>query len=149
MPRIKRYKPRQTQIELHSEGYSGFQRFGGWDEKTQALAPIKYSQLVEKHSGGDFAVLPYALDSITLAVEAGLIDTETFVDQAFASRHDFLAFCKDLEMAGDFWVNERHFYAFFEMFGSEEDLTTYPDIAATLERDYATGPAARITHARQ
>ncbi len=134
MPKIKAYKPHPSVIWLDAEGYRENRSFGGWDTKEQSLIPMEYAYLAAM----DKDPKRWALDSITLAVEAGAIDTDTFVAQAFATPADFEAFCTAL---GDFdlWVNDRHKYAFRSLVGDVSRVDTYARLGEGLTKKF--GPA--------
>lgn len=73
----------------------------------------------------------YALDSITLAMEAGIFkDTDTFIAKAFATTEDAAEFVEALRDHEYYWLNERHFYAFSHALNCDESqMRTYPEIA--------------------
>jgi len=103
-------------------------------KKKQSLVPIEYAKL----AATDNDPQRWALDSITLAVEAGAIDTDGFVEQAFATRADFEAFCIAL---CDFywWLNDRHMFAFRSLVGDVSYVDTYAHLGESLAQKF--GPA--------
>ena len=76
------------------------------------------------------------VDNITAAVEAGLVDDETFFEDFFASMEEIQALVERLNDMEHWWVNERHYHAMSALLdNSEEDCTTYEKIGdALLER---------------
>lgn len=131
MPKIKGYKPHPSIIWLDTEGYRENRRFGGWDTQKKALVPIDYPNLAVAENDPQ----RWALDSITLAVEAGTIDTDTFVEQAFATRADFEAFCNALRDF-DWWLNDRHMFAFCSLVSDVSHVDTYAHLGESLARKY-------------
>jgi hypothetical protein len=74
---IKKYKfkTRRLGTSMHE--------MGGFDSKTNTFNPLKVRKGFEVHQ---------ALDAITVAVEAGIIDNEKFVSQLFDKKADFTKF---------------------------------------------------------
>ncbi len=136
MPKIKAYKPHPSVIWLDAEGYRENRCFGGWETKKKSLIPMQYANV----AATDNDPQRWALDAITLAIEAGVIDTDTFVAQAFATQVDFEAFCTAL---GDFdwWLNDRHKYAFRSLVGDVSRVDTYAHLGEGLVQKF--GPAGR------
>lgn len=134
MALIRGYTPTLTPISCKDKGKT-HSKFGGWQDTTKTMTPMRFSKLPRR----DDLASPeeWALNSITLAVEAGIVDAASWGKQLFASSNDLLAFCDALSDYDLFWVNERHFHAFRELTGFQEDaLTTYPDIANALREAY-------------
>jgi len=136
MPKIKAYKPHPSVIWVDAEGYRENGRFGGWETKKQSLIPMEYAYLAATDNDSQ----RWALDSITLAIEAGAIDTDTFVAQAFATPADFEAFCTALSDF-DWWLNDRHKNAFRSLVGDVSRVDTYAHLSEGLVKKF--GPAGR------
>lgn len=101
---------------------------GGYDPRTGKLVPFK-------NISDDFdeSLINEMLDSLTAAVEAGLGSPENFLSDFFATDRDVQNFADALDDYADegtFWVNERHFYAFLNAAGAqEENAVTYGAMA--------------------
>ena len=80
----------------------------------------------------------YVLDCITLAVEADFFTSrETLKSYVFATEDDFDAFCTALTKY-DWWLNERHFYAFAVLLDADEfSIRTYAELAQEFRDEYA------------
>jgi hypothetical protein len=78
------------------------------------------------------AYVQYALDSITHAVEAGVIDDDKWLWEIFDAPASLAQFALDLTTHyKDFWLNERHRNAFMRLV-SADDLLTYVTLADAL-----------------
>lgn len=129
---IQSYKPMQSEVNLSSHVYIPLRNLGGWNENKQVLIPMQFTAMKD-----DYAPTQYALDCITLAIEAGVVDANRLLETAFSTRDDFDAFIKALRGYGEtYWVNERHFHALRELVGDETYAKTYADAADTLEEIY-------------
>ena len=112
--------------------YPEFQNFGGWDKSANLIKPIQY---IKATNAVETSAVQWALESIVLAYEHGLItDQQSFV-QCFESPGDIAEFCgavRDYE----YWLNERIFWCFHNILGiPEERMLTFADLADTLEFD--------------
>lgn len=133
---------RNTKIAM--EIYADCAQFGGWQPIANRFDPLRFIDAVAMFGSG--TQTQYALDCITLAVEAGFfLMREDLKPAVFASEADFDAFCSALEKY-DWWLNERHFYAFAVLLDAEEfALRTYAELAAEFRDTYAAYPIAPQT----
>lgn len=101
---------------------------GGYDPRTGKLTPFK-------NISDDFdeSLINQMLDSMTVAVEAGLGTPATFFKDFFATEKDVQNFADaldDYSAEETFWVNDRHFYAFINAVeADEENAVTYSAMA--------------------
>jgi hypothetical protein len=111
-----------------SDSYKEFKKFGGWDTKLEKFTPIQFALLVLEN-GDKGSSTNYALDCIALSFEAGFfVESESFLKGTFAAPKDLIVFCEQLQEY-DFWLNERHFYAFLELLQCDEsEIKTYEDV---------------------
>lgn len=110
-------------------------RFAGWDPRLSQFEPFVMKG--ELRSSDVF--VEYVLDSVTAAVEAGILVDE-FVPQAlFSSEELYRQFVQYLfDFGEDRWMNERHFHAFLKLFVMEAEVCSYQRLAETLaELEYA------------
>jgi hypothetical protein len=116
--------------------YAEFKNYGGWDPESKHYVPIRFTDMVIDTDAGGSAT-NYALDSITLSYESGTFqDHESFLKGAFVSPRDLLTFCEQLHDY-QFWLNERHFYAFLELLNLDEsEMRTYEEVADALEQAF-------------
>jgi hypothetical protein len=130
MSPIKPYTVKSTSITLNNAEYDKYRPFGGYDEVKKAYTPLRFAEISDELEGSGTQV-NYALDSITLAMEAGIFkDSDTFVAKAFATTEDAAEFVEALRGHEYYWLNERHFYAFSHAFNCDESqMRTYPEIA--------------------
>lgn len=136
MTATKGYAAKPTPIIFeHVDGEkaaSAYIEFGGWCTKTRKLGSIRVADLATMPGA---AVISWVLDSLTAAVEAGVMDDETYLQKLFSSREDLDAFVHALREESDIlWVNDRHFRALEALTGyGDEHLLTYAAIADALE----------------
>ena len=137
MTRIWPLTVRNTKIAM--EIYADCATFGGWQPMSQTFTPLRFAEAIATFGAG--TQTQYALDCITLAIEAGAFATrEEFKTAVFATETDFDAFCGALAKY-DWWLNERHFYAFAVLLDAEEfTLRTYAELAAEFHAEYAPYP---------
>jgi len=131
---INAYEPKPTHISLESE----HKRFGGWNPETKLFTPIKFAAL-RKQDPFPFSAETHVLNCITFAAEAGALDGKKFVEQVFAKRSDFDAFCDGLEVCDTYWMNDRHFYAVLDLAGDESLVLTYQLLGESLYETYTEG----------
>lgn len=139
---VTAYTPRFTEISYDGidqntpagelpELLDRLQQRGGFDPRTGLLVPFK-------NISDDFdeSLINQMLDSMTAAVEAGLGEPATFLQDFFATNQDVQNFADALDDYADegtFWVNERHFYAFINAAkASEEHAVTYSAMAERI-----------------
>lgn len=136
MSPIKPYTVKNTPVTLGNPDYDKYRPFGGFDEVRKAYTPLRFAEISDELEGSGTQV-NYALDSITLAMEAGIFkDSDTFVAKAFATAEDAAEFVEALRDHEYFWLNERHFYAFSHAFNCDESqMRTYPEIADLIAND--------------
>jgi hypothetical protein len=136
MSAIKPYTAKITPIDLKSTSYDKYRSFGGFDEAKKIYAPLRFAEISDELEGSGEQV-NYALDSIALAMEAGIFkDSDTFVAKAFATTADAAEFVEALRDHEYFWLNERHFYAFSHGLNCDESqMRTYPDIADLIANE--------------
>jgi hypothetical protein len=130
MSPIKPYTIQHTPVELNATSYDKYRSFGGYDEAKKAYTPLRFGEISDELEGSGMQV-NYALDSITLAMEAGIFkDSDTFIAKAFATTEDAAEFVEALRDHEYYWLNERHFYAFSHALNCDESqMRTYPEIA--------------------
>ena len=128
---------RQTRIKF--EIYSDCIQFGGWNSFGKSFEPLRF--IAASNAFGIGTQTQYALDCISLAVEADFFTTrETLKASVFATKEDFEAFCSALEKY-DWWLNERHFYAFAVLLDADEfSIRTYAELAQEFRDTYAKYP---------
>lgn len=112
MSKIEAYKPRITPIPYDNLNtayppmcYVNHEKTGGWHPETKAIT-------VFKATAEEFSVEEF-LWNMAAAVEAGCVDSDTFVLDFFGSLERVDAFAEALEEydSQEFWVNERLFHA--------------------------------------
>lgn len=110
MALIEAYKltPRELSFEGNpyaAKNYAEFvKRCGGFDSKKKTVTKMKW----EAEAG--FDLWPY-LDSLTGAVEAGLVDDEKWPSQLFASKQDLAEFAAALHNYHDWRIIDRWYQA--------------------------------------
>ena len=112
-------------------------KWGGFDPKTNAVVPFKIIT-----SDDRIGSLQEYLDNMTVAIEAGVVFSETFVLDFFGTEKKAHAFADLLaDEYPEFWVNDRHFNALQSALGSnEDDCATYAGLAEVF-RDKASEEA--------
>jgi len=137
MTKIWPFTVRQTRIKF--EIYSDCVQFGGWNSFDKSFTPLRFVEAAAEFGFG--TQTQYALDCISLAVESDFFTTrETLKTSVFAAEEDFDAFCTSLEKY-DWWLNERHFYAFAVLLDAEEfSIRTYAELAQEFRDEYAKYP---------
>ncbi len=128
---------RQTRIKF--EIYADCVQFGGWNSLSKTFDPLRFIDAAAAFGFG--TQTQYALDCISLAVEADFFTTrESLKASVFASEDDFNAFCTALSTF-NWWLNERHFYAFAVLLDAEEfSIRTYAELAQEFREEYAKYP---------
>lgn len=111
-------------------------RHGGFDPHTRKLQPLRRL--------GELDRVQYALDSIAAASEEGLFDRSDFLPRCFATHGEYRDFICQLREFDAYWVNERHFYAMFQLIGEEGACTTYPRIARSLDRIWSAARSGEV-----
>lgn len=136
MSPIKPYTVKSTPITLSNAEYDKYRVFGGYDEVKKVYTPLRFAEISDELEGYG-AQVNYALDSIALAMEAGIFkDSDTFVAKAFATTADAAEFAEALRDHEYYWLNERHFYAFSHAFNCDESqMRTYPEIADLIANE--------------
>lgn len=137
---MKKIWPQQIQrTKIKMEIYADCAQFGGWNPLAKSFDPISFQEAVTAFGFG--TQTQYVLDCITLAVEAHFFSNrETLKETVFASEDDFDAFCTALSKY-DWWLNERHTYAFAVLLNNEEfTIRTYADLAVEFHEAYAKSP---------
>ena len=102
-----------------------------WDSKTKKVTPIKSLEMVDMYM---------VLDSITHAVEAGVVDTLTWPQQFFAKKAVFLEFIEQLAEYDDCWrITDQWWQALAALANviDEEGFISTDDIANELFNDAA------------
>lgn len=136
MTPIKPYTVKCTPINIKDAEYDKYRPFGGYDEAKKTYTPLRFSEISDELEGSGTQV-GYALDSITLAMEAGIFkDSDTFVAKSFATKEDAAEFVEALRNHEYYWLNERHFYAFSHALNCDESqMRTYPEIADLISNE--------------
>lgn len=127
MSKIEAYQPRCTLspyddwAKFKPDFYVTHENTGGFNPETKAITPFKAD--FEEFSAEDF------LHNMTAAVEAGCVDSDTFVLDFFGSSERAEAFADFLDeyAESEFWVNERFFHAMVDA------LNTYEGGCVTFE----------------
>ncbi len=131
------YAPAITSIEV-DEGYkNSLSAFGGWNPETKKISQLQFVKMVTAYNQGA-ALSPsfFAMDNMTLAIEAGALNEKNFHEML--SGADFDALCDELVDMEEAWVNDRHFHAIAAILGYfEEQLNTYPNIGVALREAFA------------
>ena len=105
--------------------------FGGYDPDKKVMNPLRNVAKLLKAEGA--SGMQYMLDSIAAAYELEpYSDFAVFQERCFASPSELHEFASNTSCYCDFWVNERHFAAFFALVGAEEGVRTYEDIGETV-----------------
>jgi hypothetical protein len=143
---VAAYKPRFTPISYDGidnqtppaelpEFLDRHEKRGGYDPRSGKLTPFK--NISEDF---DESMMNEMLDSMTVAVEAGLGTPATFFTDFFATEQDVQNFADaldDYSAEGTFWVNDRHFNAFLHATqASEENAVTYAAMADHIRALY-------------
>lgn len=137
MTKIWPQQVKRTRIKM--EIYADCVQFGGWQAFTKTFEPIRFQEAIAAYGRG--TQTQYVLDCITLAVEAHFFTTrESLKASVFASEADFNTFCDALAQF-DWWMNERHAYAFAMLLDNEEfTIRNYAELAVEFRGEYAQYP---------
>lgn len=142
MSLIQKYNPSIETLCFESPKYMGdhgyrefVEKYGGfapWEYGERRLTPLKFAEDEYLH---------LYLDSLTGAVEGGLVDSAKWPSQLFASPTDLAQFLDTLSTYDDCYrINDRWWLMLSKLSGGpgdEEGFITCQDIAAELE-DVAT-----------
>jgi hypothetical protein len=109
---------------------------GGFDPLARTLTPLRRLAQLDR--------VQFVLDSIAAASETGLYAKVDFLPVCFATHADYREFLGQLRTFEDYWVNERHFYAFLALVGEESGCTTYGRIARSLDRKWSAAASGEI-----
>src|SRR5712692_5312076 len=136
MSLIKPYTVKSTPITLNDAEYDKYRTFGGYDEVKKVYTPLRFAEISDEFEGSG-AQVNYALDCITLAMEANIFkNSDTFIAKAFATKEDAAEFVEALRGHEYYWLNERHFYAFSHALNCDESqIRTYPEIADLIAHE--------------
>ena len=89
------YTPAITAIEVDKDYNSNRTAFGGWNPETKKITKIHFLKMMTALNGGAALSPPfYAMDTMTLAIEAGALDEKNF--REMLSRADLDALCDEL-----------------------------------------------------
>lgn len=128
------FQPQQLMFENEHfvEGAAAwFQKFGGFDAATKKLKPLTIP-------GGNVAAecpeMYYVLDSITAAVEAGLLKRKKWSQQLFADESSMQVFLDDLAGYEECWrIGDRWHFALAAIAdGNDEGFVTGAELADRL-----------------
>ncbi|MBB5427491.1 hypothetical protein HDG40_005670 [Paraburkholderia sp. JPY158] len=134
MAKIESYNAKPTPLIFEDQEsekqIAALLEFGGWNPDKQALTPIRVGALAAKPGT---PTLTWVFDSLSASAEAGILDSENWLNQVFASGDDLQVFIELLQESGDiWWVNDRHFWA-LECLGFDESSTaTHVGVADAL-----------------
>jgi len=129
-------KPISTPLHFEQAGQAAnwqkeFLTHGGLNIETGDFVKFK-----NMSAGGEFEFVEYVLDSIAGATEFGSVALFEYADfeALFSKPSEIPAFLEALSGYGeDFWLNERHFRAFFDLIIRDEmECNTHQAIASTL-----------------
>lgn len=134
MAKIESYNAKPTPLIFEDNAsekqVAAMLEFGGWDPAKKALTPIRVGALVAKPGA---PTITWVFDSLAAAAEAGVLDSEDWMNQVFASGDDLQVFIELLQESGDiWWVNDRHFWALECLGFDESDTVTYARVADAL-----------------
>lgn len=111
---------------------------GGFNPVTRELTPMQYvTANMSVHE---------ALDHITAAAEAGVIDKNAWASQLFAGEHELEGFLDDLEGYDECYrITDRWWTALYELTGTidEEGFVRSDEIAETLRESIEAGAKRR------
>lgn len=99
---------------------------GGYDAASNTFKPLSAEQVTTMH---------LTLDSITVAVEKGLLDSDSWTQQLFADEEAFETFLRELSSIEDCYrINDRNWYALFSISGAvdEEGVVRGDELADAL-----------------
>ena len=142
MTQIKSYKHTPVGIEHDNASQSTENKWssecaerGGFNPVTKVLTPMRY--------GSGAMAMHEALDAITAAAEAGIIDDDDWVTQLFSNDAELEAFFEELEQYDDCYrINDRWWRALAELAGSanfEEGFVSCREIVDGLRESIAEG----------
>jgi hypothetical protein len=107
---------------------------GGFNPFTREFTPMRFaSEGMELHE---------ALDAITAAVEAGIVDRNSWACQLFAGEEELDGFLEELEYYDECYrIIDRWWYAIAELVGAddEEGLISSAEVANALRNSIADG----------
>lgn len=109
MAKLNAYKAKPTpsifEDKESEKQVAALLKFGGWDPTKKTLTPIRVGALAAKPGS---PTITWVFDSLAAAAEAGALDDEDWLQQAFASNDDLQVFIELLQESGDiWWVNDR------------------------------------------
>ncbi|MDE2255783.1 MAG: hypothetical protein KGL42_16170 [Betaproteobacteria bacterium] len=110
-------------------------RHGGYEPDSQTMTPLHgvSDLLPEDDTSNAESGMQFILDSIAGAYEAGTYQTfEQFVERCFATEGEFRAFAENTSVYEMYWMNERHYAAFYEFKGEDYGIRTYEELGETL-----------------
>lgn len=110
-------KPRSLSFEneYSLKDYNAFvKKHGGFDPKKKKVKPMTWSNV----AGVD---LWHYLDSLTGAIEAGLVDDEKWPAQLFATKDDLAGFIEVLSTYDEFWRITDRWYQALGLLGDFDD----------------------------
>ncbi|WP_430407321.1 hypothetical protein [Hydrogenophaga sp.] len=87
-------------------------KVGGFDPHTQTVTPLTFDDAFDTY---------YYLDSLTGAVEAGLVDDEKWPSQLFASKSDLENFLAELDTYDQQWRITDRWYQALGLLGGFDD----------------------------
>lgn len=126
------YTPTPTKLQFERDGslklwMESHAKLGGWNPETKTFTAFTLS---EDFDDGE---TNYVLDSLAAAVEAGVLEQDSFIDVAFG-KDGLTNFVPMLEAydESEFWVNERFAQAFMYLGFYEGQCRTFSSIAEAL-----------------
>lgn len=130
------YTPQKLSFEYDDDSAKQYAAFvkanGGFNHSTCALTPLRLTTALME----DFNRTLHVFDSITAAIEAGVVDEDAWPEQLFADDVAFEVFLTTLEDYNEMHlVSERWYQAFFALntTGEELDCVTSAGLAACLK----------------
>lgn len=107
------YNDTKEQKSEYRLGYGQYRdKVGGFDPYTQAVTPLTFDDTVDPY---------FYLDSLTGAVEAGLVDDEKWPEQLFASKSDLESFLAELDTYDQQWRITDRWYQALGLLGGFDD----------------------------
>lgn len=122
------------QADMVADWKDTFASHGGLDIETGKFTPLK--KVKQMLTDSDSAGVNYILDAIAGAVEFGSIELHEYTDfkKLFAKTNEIPGFVHALHAYGEeFWLNSRHFHAFFNnLIADEAACKSYQQVANWL-----------------
>lgn len=128
------YTPVPSSLEFAADTFEYVKKFGGFNPETRSFTPLNLAEAyVGCGSGENYIAGCNVFDTITAAIEAGIIDYENWPKQLFANKESFDNFVSCLYSYTEcYHFHDNWWGAFFALFNSyqmEEGYATASDLA--------------------